>query len=125
MVLLAAATGLRPGELIALEHRDVDRAARLLHVRRAFRLNRVKCTKTDHARAVPLQRRALEALDHLPTSASTLLFPAPEGGHLARDGIQHAVATLDAATSTVDAGGRSVDAAHDSDDPRRNPDLPR
>jgi len=35
LVLFAAATGLRPGEWIALEQRDIDRAARVVYVRRA------------------------------------------------------------------------------------------
>jgi integrase len=37
MIVFAAATGLRPSELFALEHRDVDRAAGLVHVRRGMR----------------------------------------------------------------------------------------
>jgi integrase len=84
MVLFAAATGLRPGEWIALEHRDIDLDNRLVHVRGAFRVNRLKTTKTDTQRAVPLQRSALRALDLLPSppSATSLLFPAPEGGYL-------------------------------------------
>jgi integrase len=84
MVLFAAATGLRPGEWIALEHRDIDLDNRLVHVRRAFRVNRLKTTKTDTPRAVPLQRSALDALDQLPapSSATSLLFAAPEGGYL-------------------------------------------
>lgn len=84
MVLFAAATGLRPGEWIALEHRDIDRGDRLVHVCRAFRVNRLKPTKTNTARAVPLQRSALDALDQLPSprGATSLLFPTPEGGYL-------------------------------------------
>jgi integrase len=35
MVVFAAATGLRPSELFALEHRDVDRSAGVVYVRRA------------------------------------------------------------------------------------------
>ena len=54
MVLFAAATVLRPGEWIALEQRDIDIDNRLVHVRRAFRVNRLKPTKTDTQRAVPL-----------------------------------------------------------------------
>jgi integrase len=84
MVLFAAATGLRPGEWIALEHRDIDPDDRLVHDGRAFRVNRLKPTKTNTARAVPLQRSALDALDQLPSrrGATSLLFPAPEGGYL-------------------------------------------
>jgi integrase len=66
MILFAAATGLRPGEWIALEHRDIDLNDRLVHVCRAFRVNRLKPTKTNTARAVPLQRSALDALDQPP-----------------------------------------------------------
>ena len=47
MILFAAATGLRPGEWIALEHRDIDLNDRLVHVCRAFRVNRLKTTKTN------------------------------------------------------------------------------
>ena len=84
MVLFAAATGLRPGEWMALEPRDIDLDNRVVHVRRAFRVNRLKTTKTDTPRAVPLQRSALDALDQLPSppSRTSLLFPAPEGGYL-------------------------------------------
>jgi integrase len=84
MVVFAAATGLRPGEWIALEERDVDRDARVVYVRRAFAHGRLKSTKTRRSmRAVPLQSIALEALERLPARPETpLLFPAPRGGHL-------------------------------------------
>ena len=36
MVLFAAATGLRPSELFALEHADVDRRAGVVQIRRAY-----------------------------------------------------------------------------------------
>jgi integrase len=36
MVVFAAATGLRPSELFALEQRDVDRAASVVYVRRVY-----------------------------------------------------------------------------------------
>jgi hypothetical protein len=84
MILFAAATGLRPGEWIALERRDVDRAARVVHVRRSFSYGRLKRGKTEASlRAVPLQAIALEALDLLPPRLeSPLLFPSPRGGYL-------------------------------------------
>jgi integrase len=82
LVSFAAATGLRPGEWIALQRRDIDLDARVVYVRRAFRNGRVKCTKTEgSARAVPLQAIVLEALELLPVGAETnLLFPAVRGG---------------------------------------------
>lgn len=48
MVLFAAATGMRPGEWVALEHRDIDRAARVAYVNRSFgkgRLTTPKCSR--------------------------------------------------------------------------------
>ena len=82
-VVFAAATGLRPGEWIALEHRDIDLETRVVYVRRAFRNGRVKCTKTEGSvRAVPLQAVALEAIEPLPVCAGTdLLFPSLRGGY--------------------------------------------
>jgi integrase len=84
MVIFAAATGLRPGEWVALEQRDVDRPARVVYVRRSFGKGRLKCTKTETSvRAVPLQAIALAALDQLPSRApNELLFPAITGGYL-------------------------------------------
>jgi integrase len=56
MVVFAAATGLRPSELFALEQPDVDRAAGVVQVRRAYANGRVKQPKTRLSRrAVPLQ----------------------------------------------------------------------
>src|SRR5215207_1537413 len=83
LVLFAAATGLRPGEWIALEQRDIDRAARVIYVRRAFRNGRIKCPKTEGSvRAVPLQAIALDALEQLPAGSGTdLLFPSLRGAY--------------------------------------------
>src|SRR5947208_857830 len=56
IVVFAAATGLRPSELFALEQGDLDRVAGVVQVRRAFANGRVKQTKTRLSRrAVPLQ----------------------------------------------------------------------
>jgi hypothetical protein len=83
MVVFAAATGLRPSELFALEHRDIDRAVGVVYVQRAFANGRLKNTKTRlSTRAVPLQSIALEALDRLLVSESPLLFPNSRGGHI-------------------------------------------
>src|SRR5204862_7072207 len=67
LVIFAAATGLRPGEWIALERRDIDAASRVVYVRRAYRNGRLKCTKTEGSvRAVPLRTLALYASARLP-----------------------------------------------------------
>jgi integrase len=84
MVLFAAATGMRPGEWVALEHRDIDRAGRVAYVNRSFSKGKLTHPKTEASiRAVPLQARALAALDQLPPGGpGGLLFPAERGGYL-------------------------------------------
>src|SRR5437773_722120 len=84
MVLFAAATGLRPAEWIALEKRDVDRKERVVYVRRSFTRGELKFPKTEASmRAVPLQARALEALDRIRDgNGSPLVFPGERGGYL-------------------------------------------
>ena len=83
MVIFAAATGLRPGEWIALEWRDVDLDERVVYVRRAYRNGRIKHPKTQASmRSVPLQDVALAALERVPANEHTpLLFPATSGGY--------------------------------------------
>jgi integrase len=80
MILFAAATGLRPAEWIALEKRDVDRDERVVYVRRSFTKRELKHPKTEASmRAVPLQARALGALDRIEDrNGSPLLFPGDE-----------------------------------------------
>jgi integrase len=83
MIVFAAATGLRPSELFALEQRDIDRALGVVYVRRAYANGRLKHTKTRlSTRAVPLQAVALAALDRLPPSKNSLLFPNARGGYI-------------------------------------------
>src|SRR6266545_2471848 len=84
MVVFAAATGMRPGEWVSLEFRDIDRAGRVAYVNRSFSKGRLTSPKTEASvRAVPLQARALAALDQLsPGVPGDLLFPAERGGYL-------------------------------------------
>ncbi len=73
-----------PAEWIALEKRDVDRKERVVYVRRSFTRGELKIPKTEASmRAVPLQARALDALDRIKDgNGSPLLFPGERGGHL-------------------------------------------
>jgi integrase len=81
MVVFAAATGLRPSEFFGLEWRDVDREAGVVYVRRAYANGRLKHTKTRlSTRAVPLQAKALEALDCLRPQRTRFCFRTPLGG---------------------------------------------
>jgi integrase len=83
MVVFAAATGLRPSELFGLEQRDVDREAGVVYVRRAYANGRLKHTKTRlSTRVVPLQAKALGALDRLPVSDNPILFPNMRGDRI-------------------------------------------
>jgi integrase len=84
MLLFAAATGLRPAGWIALEKRDVDRKERIVLVRRSFTRRQLKIPKTEASTgAVPLQARALDALDRIQdANGSPLLFPGERGSYL-------------------------------------------
>ena len=83
MVIFAAATGLRPSELFGLDKRDVDHQLGVVYIRRASANGRLKHTKTRlSTRAVPLQAKALEALDRLPASDNPILFPSMRGGRI-------------------------------------------
>lgn len=94
MIVFTAATGLRPSELFALEHGDVDLEAAVIQIRWAYANGRVKQTKTRLSRrAVPLQAIALEALDQ-PPSRHDRPLAVPE----------RAAAASTSATSTAGTG---------------------
>ena len=83
MVLVGAATGLRPAELVALERGDLDYVGGVVYVRRQLVRGQIKQAKTRRSvRAVPLQAIAREALERLSRGGSRLLFPASHGGYL-------------------------------------------
>jgi integrase len=84
LVIVAAHTGLRPSEWIAIEWRDVDRGEGVIRVERAFSYGVVKTPKTKGSRRrVPLSARASAALETVPRTLRTrLVFPGPRGAHI-------------------------------------------
>jgi integrase len=92
MYVVAAMTGLRQGELIALRWQDVDRDARRVRVRRSHVLGEFDTPKSRRSeRSVPLSRRVASELDRwrLETrwgSPDDLVFAEPASGEVLRRG---------------------------------------
>ena len=84
LVRFAAATGLRPSEWIALEHRDIRRDEGVLLVERSYSRGVLSpFGKTANSRRrVPLSQAALQALAEHPTPGVRLVFPGYAGRHL-------------------------------------------
>jgi hypothetical protein len=72
------------GEVSRDSRGDVDRKERVVYVRRSFTRGEFKIPKTEASMAaVPLQARALDALERIQGSnGSPLLFPGERGGCL-------------------------------------------
>jgi integrase len=92
LYVLAAMTGLRQGELIALRWQDVDRATRRVRVRRSHVLGEFDSPKSRRSeRSVPLSHRAASELDRLFLETrwgrpSDLVFAEPVTGEVLRRG---------------------------------------
>jgi integrase len=105
LILVAAFTGLRQGELLALRWRHVDVANRILHVRRNLPggIDEEDTPKSHRIRSVPLSDQAIVALDGLSrrehfTGPDDLVFANDVGGHLLADDVRDAFyAALNAA----------------------------
>jgi integrase len=87
IAIFAAGTGLRPGEWIALERRDLDLNAAVPGVNVSRRMTSdgkiVHATKNGKPRRVPLRPKVVEALKALPPRLdSKLLFPNSRGGYV-------------------------------------------
>jgi integrase len=91
MVLLGGDAGLRLGEIIALEWRDIDVAARRLTVQRSEWLGHVTVPKGGRSRQLPMTQRlsaALKATRHL---RSDRVLCLPDGSSITRDRVIKAI----------------------------------
>ena len=122
LILVAAFTGLRLGELRGLRWRDVDFASRLVHVRRSH-YGKASADegppKSGQARSVPLIDIAARPLDRLSrrerfTGASDRVFCDPTGETLNDGAIRGALyAALEAAGIDRDRGTGKLLVFHD------------
>lgn len=77
MATVMVLTGMRPGELFALQDIDVDLKARTIHIHRSHERNK---TKTGEERTIYVHRELLPVLrEALALRSGPLLFPAPNG----------------------------------------------
>lgn len=87
LLLVAAFTGLRMGELLALCWRDVDFDERVLHVYSSYALGTLTAPKSGLSRSVPMSKQVIAALKahkrHLEdTGRDMLVFPGERGEYL-------------------------------------------
>lgn len=86
LILVAVRSGLRIGELLALEWSDVDFEGRTVEVSKSFDYHnlKVKSTKTGTSRTVRITPQVVEGLKDLKIAANCgkLLFCDEDGGHL-------------------------------------------
>jgi integrase len=74
LLLFAAYTGMRPGELFALEWRDVDLHRNRVHVRRRLYWGELDLPKSNMARVIALPPPARDRLLSQPTRGGELVF---------------------------------------------------
>jgi integrase len=95
LFVVAAFTGLRQGELLALRWRHVDFADRIVHVVKNFVRGQEDTPKSHRVRSVPLSDQAFVALDalsrreHFP-GPNDLVLGSEVGGHLLDDDVRDA-----------------------------------
>lgn len=87
MFLMAAFTGLRRGEVIALRWRDIDFARRHIRVTSSYTERVLTSPKSGRARSVPMAPQVAEALAKLANSGSQapedgLVFPGSGGSYM-------------------------------------------
>jgi integrase len=89
IVLLGGEAGLRCGEILALEWRDVDLEKRQLSVQRSSWNGQITASKSGRVRYIPLTRRLAEALRQHRHLRSRLVLCQRDGAPLSRQQVQY------------------------------------
>jgi integrase len=86
VILAIGEAALRPGEIFALLHTDVDFTAGILRVRRQIDLDTgvIQWPKDDAPRDIVMSPALRSHLQTMPTISEEILFPAPRGGYMRR-----------------------------------------
>jgi integrase len=84
LLIFGAYTGMRPGELFALEWGDIDLKANRVHVQRRLYKGSLGLPKSNKTRTIALPPPARDALLRQPTRAGDLVFLSKAGKRLSQ-----------------------------------------
>jgi integrase len=86
IILAIGEAAMRPGEIFALNHSDVDFAAGLIHVRRQLDLASgvTGWPKDDEPREIAMTPKLHSHLQSMPKLSPEILFPTPRGRYMRR-----------------------------------------
>jgi integrase len=86
VILAIGEAAMRPGEIFALNHSDVDFAAGLIHVRRQLDLASgvTGWPKDDEPRDIAMSPKLRSHLEVMPRLSPEILFPTPRGHYMRR-----------------------------------------
>jgi integrase len=84
LLIFGAYTGMRPGELFALEWGDIDFKANRVHVQRRLYRGAVDLPKSNKARTIALPPPARDVLMRQPTRSGELVFLSKTGKRLSQ-----------------------------------------
>ncbi len=86
VILAIGEAAMRPGEIFALNHSDVDYTAGLIHVRRQLDLaiGVAGWPKDDEQRAIAMTPKLHRHLQSMPKLSEEILFPTPRGCYMRR-----------------------------------------
>jgi len=85
-ILAIGETALRPGEIFALNHNDIDHTAGVIRVRRQLDLASgiAGWPKDDQPRDITMTPKLRSHLQGMPRLSETILFPTPHGRYMRR-----------------------------------------